>query len=201
MKDNFIVVNGILNNPQDIDGWTDIFEDLYQNMGYPCTKYEYFSGALTRFIKQNERVDQLCKIVKRTAQPLIYVGHSNGCELFDKVVRRLHKPYFESAHLFSPAMESDFNTNGLNYCILSGKVKKVYLYCSKGDKILRDWASKTSFLKFIGLGYGTLGYDGPKNVLRAVDDRVIVHWENSYNHSDWFNKHNIDKSFSSTLIK
>jgi len=200
MKHSFLVVNGILTNPQDIDGWTDLFEDFYQNMGYPCTKYEYFSGALTRFIRQGKRVKDLQKICSRITSPLVFVGHSNGCELFTQLVHKSNL-YFEAAHLFASAMDGDFNKNGLNKAVLSGRVKKIYLYCSAKDRILRDFASKTSFMSFLGLGYGTCGYTGPSKISKAIEDKVFVTWENEFDHSDWFTKKNIDISFAYTLRK
>lgn len=196
-KINFFCVNGILTKPSDIGGWCDYFEDYYQNEGYPCTKYEYFSGAITRFIKQGKRVEEICTILERISNPIVYVGHSNGCELFSKVVKKT-KAKFVAAHLFAPAMESDFDENGLNYALLSGKVQQVYLYCSKKDQVLKNYASKTSFLKFIGLGYGTLGYTGHKNVLPQVQHRVSELWKKDYDHSTWFSENNIKETHELT---
>jgi len=190
------VVNGILTQPSNIFGWTDFFEDYYQNDGFPCTKYEYFSGAITRFIKQGKRTEQLIEICKRSTNKLVYVGHSNGCELFSRVIKNSDLK-FESAHLFAAAMNDDFNENGLNIALLSGRVGKVYLYCSKRDHILKKFASRTSFLKVIGLGYGALGYTGPKNVQSLVSHRVITEWR-QFDHSDWFKEKNIKKSHEST---
>lgn len=198
MKVTFLVVNGILTKPSDLDGWTDIFEDFYQNLGIPCNRYEYFSGAITRFLKQAGRVEDLVHILKRITSPLVFVGHSNGCELFCKLLEKTGRT-FEAAHLFAPAVDSDFTKNGLNEALAERKVKRLFLYCSKNDRILRDIASKTSFLKFIGIGYGTLGYTGPQNVLTSVDDKLDVTWEDRYGHSDWFKHENIDRSFSMTL--
>jgi len=198
MKHAYLVVNGILTDPSDINGWCDIFEDYYQNEGYACTKYEYFSGAITRFFKQGKRVKQLEEIINRTKSPLIYVGHSNGCELFSRLMKD-SKCVFEAAHLFSPAMQADCNLNGITLGLLTNRVKNVYLYCSRRDIVLRDWASKTSFLRFLGLGYGTLGYSGPVNVLPQIEHRVYVHWNNRFGHSDWFTKKNVGESFALTL--
>lgn len=200
MKSTYLVCNGILTDPTDVNGWTDLFEDMYQNEGYPCNRYEYFSGALTRFIKQGARVKELTTIINRIKSPIIYVGHSNGCELFGRLMKDVDCK-FEAAHLFAPAMDSDFNKNGLAYGLLSGKVKKVYLYCSKKDMVLKDWASKTSFLRAIGLGYGTLGYTGPKNVLKGIEGLVFETWNNKFDHSDWFSEKNIKESFALTLRK
>lgn len=198
MKPQYIVVNGILSNPSDINGWTDLFEDFYQNEGYACTRYEYFSGAITRFIFQGKRIDELNEIIKRINGPLIYVGHSNGCELFGRLIKETTLK-FEAAHLFAPAMDSDFNQNGLTLGLISERVKNIYIYCSRQDLVLKDWASKTSFLKFLGLGYGTLGYTGPKNVLKRIKSRVDVTWNNKFDHSDWFKEKNIKKSFDLTI--
>lgn len=198
MKHQYLVVNGILSNPSDISGWTDLFEDFYQNEGYSCSRYEYFSGAITRFIKQGKRVEELSKIIKRINNPLVYVGHSNGCELFGRLMKESDST-FESAHLFAAAMNSDFKENGLNYALLTKRVKKIYLYCSTRDLVLKNWASKTSFLKFMGLGYGTLGLTGPKNVLEQVNHKVETTWSDSFDHSDWFKPENIQKSFDLTF--
>lgn len=198
MKHAYLVVNGILSLPSDISAWTDLFEDYYQNENYPCTRYEYFSGAITRFIKQGKRVEELNQIVKRINHPLVYVGHSNGCELFGRLMKDTDCK-FEAAHLFAAAMDADFNQNGLTLGLLSGRVKRIYLYCSTNDLVLKDFASKTSFLKFLGIGYGTLGFTGPKNVLPGVKDKVEVTWSDSFNHSDWFSKENIQKSFDLTF--
>lgn len=200
MKHQFLVVNGILTNPSDIDGWTDLFEDMYQNEGYACTKYEYFSGVLTRFMRQERRTQELAHIVKRINAPIVYVGHSNGCELFGRLMKDTDIK-FEAAHLFAAAMDPDCNKNGITYGLLTKKVKNVYFYCSKNDRILKEFASKTSFLRCIGLGYGTLGYTGPKNILEQVKHRVDEHWDNKMDHCDWFNTKNFQKSIDLTFRK
>lgn len=198
MKHQYLVVNGILSRPEDIHGWTDLFEDFYQNEEYACSRYEYFCGALTRFMTQGKRVKELTEIIKRIKSPLVYVGHSNGCELFGRLMKDTDVR-FEAAHLFAPAMDPDCNQNGITFGLLSERVKNVYLYCSRKDLVLKDWASKTSFLRAIGLGYGTLGYDGPKNILKNIEHRIDVTWENRYDHSDWFKEKNIHKSFDLTF--
>jgi predicted alpha/beta hydrolase family esterase len=198
MNHQYLVVNGILTRPSDINNWTDVFEDLYQNEGYPCTKYEYFSGALTRWIKQGKRVKDIETIVNRINAPVVYVGHSNGCELFGRLMKDT-KTHFEAAHLFAPAMDADCNQNGLTLGLLANRVNNIYLYCSKGDKILKDIARPTSFLKIIGLGYGDLGFEGPKNILPQIENRIYTTWKDSLDHSDWFKDPQLQESFSLTF--
>lgn len=199
MKPVYLVVNGILTDADSINGWTDLFEDMYQNEGYACNRYEYTCGIF-KSLFQSKRVDDLRIICKRIQKPIVYVGHSNGCELFGRLLRDVDSS-FEEAHLFAPAMDADFNQNGITYGLLSGKVKKVFVYCSKKDNILKNWASKTTFLRYIGLGYGTLGYTGPKNVLKQIESKVVVTWNNKFDHSDWFKEKNIQESFQLTLKK
>lgn len=199
MKPIYLVVNGILTDSDSVNGWTDIFEDMYQNEGYACDRYEYTCGVF-KSLFQGKRVEDLRVICKRIEKPIVYVGHSNGCELFGRLLKDVDSR-FEEAHLFAPAMDSDCNLNGLTYGLLSGKVKKVFLYCSKKDRALKNWASKTTFLRFMGLGYGTLGYTGPKNVLDQIEHRIIVSWNNKFDHSDWFKEKNIQDSFKLTLRK
>lgn len=198
MKVQYLVVNGILSKPSSIDSWTDVFEDEYQNRGYPCTRYEYFSGALTRWMFQGQRVKDLYKICCRSKMPLVYVGHSNGCELFSRLVKE-HDVQFEAAHLFSAAVDSDFRKNGFNSVLFSGRVKKLHLYCSKGDRVLRDLASKTEWLNRFGLGYGKLGYTGPRYLSKTLQKHVSVINHDSFDHSDWFKGDQIIKSLEMTL--
>jgi predicted esterase len=198
MKPTYLVVNGILTQPGSIEGWTDIFEDYYQNLGIPCSRYEYFSGALTRFLGQKKRVNELCKMLNRIDRPVVYVGHSNGCELFSKLVKKTDCT-FVAAHLFAPAVHANFWDNGFNQALLNKRVNNIYIYCSKNDKVLKNYASRTSWLKFMGLGYGTLGQTGPDSILKGVEGHVYVTWENRYGHSDWFKTKNIEKSFGLTL--
>lgn len=197
MKPVYLVVNGILTDSDDINGWTDLFEDMYQNEGYACNRYEYTCG-LFKSLFQGKRVEDLKVICKRIQKPLIYVGHSNGCDLFGKLMKD-GEAKFEEAHLFAAAMDADCNHNGITYGLVSEKVKRVFIYCSKRDLVLRNWASKTTFLRYIGMGYGTLGSDGPKNVLKQVEDKITVVWNNRFGHSDWFKPKNIQESFQLTL--
>lgn len=198
MKPSYLVVNGILSKPGDINGWTDLFEDEYEDMGYTCKRYEYFS-SLIRW-KQSKRVKELTEIIKRSSSKIIYVGHSNGCELFSRLIKETDCE-FQAAHLFAPAMDSDCNVNGINLAILSKRVNAVYAYCSKKDLILKNWASKTSFLKFIRLGYGTAGYSGFTNILPEVEGKFHREWSKSFNHSDWFKPKKIKDSIELTLRK
>lgn len=199
MRHAYIVCNGILTDSDNVEGWTDIFEDYYQNEGYFCSRYEYTSGLFKSFF-QGKRVKDIAKICNRINRPLNYVGHSNGCDIFSRLIKDT-EVRFESAHLFSAATSSDFDRNGFNYGLITKRVKKLYLYCSERDLVLRDLASKTTFLNKIGLGYGTLGYTGPTNVLPQVESRVSTTWKNEFRHSSWFSPENIQESFQLTLRK
>lgn len=197
MKPTYVVCNGIMTDSDDVNGWTDIFEDYYQNEGYFCNRYEYTCGIF-KSLFQGRRVRHVETICKRITRPIVYVGHSNGCEIFSRIIKETNIK-FVAAHLLSAAMDADFNDNGLNYGLLTKKVDKIYMYCSNRDLALRNWASKTTFLRKIGIGYGVAGYTGPKNVLDQVSHRVFVEWNNDFGHSDLLNQENIQDTFKLTL--
>lgn len=199
MKPTYMVVNGIMTDSDDVNGWTDIFEDYYQNEGFTCNRYEYTCGVF-KSLFQGKRVRDIATICKRISRPLVYVGHSNGCEIFSRLIKETDIK-FQAVHLLNAAMEADFEKNGLNYGLCSGKVGRIYMYCSESDLALRDWASKTTFLGKIGLGYGIAGYTGPKNILEKVKHRVFVEWNNNFGHSDMLKPDHIQDTFKLTLRK
>lgn len=194
----FILVNGILTNPRDIKGWTDRAERWYENQSITAVRYEYFSGALTRFIFQESRVNDLLEIMKDLEKPFIYVGHSNGCELLSRMLKK-HHVRFEAAHLFAAAVDPDFNENGFNKALEDNKLGKLFCYCSKNDKILQNGKKYTGFLNPIGLGYGNLGQVGPSNLSTIANERTYVHWNDDLNHSDWWSPSFFEKSLKMTL--
>jgi hypothetical protein len=198
----YVVVNGILTRPGDIQGWTDKSERWYEQRDITCLRYEYFSGAVTRFLFQNDRVQDLREILAEIKRPMVYVGHSNGCELFSRLIKTGgHR--FEAAHLFAAAVDPDFSDegNGFNRALREGHLQKLYLYCSKNDKALRGGNFLTGWLKRFSLGYGNLGQVGPRNLDMNISHTVQIMWNNNYGHSDWWKPENIESSLQLTLRK
>lgn len=181
----YFFVNGILTNPGDIHGWNDRAERAFENAGLIADRYEYKSGAITRFLGQQKRVNDIAEILSEINRRIIYVGHSNGCELFSKLIQKTDLE-FDAVHLFAPATWADFDSNGFNEALEDKRIMNLFIYGSKKDNTLK-WGNRlTGWLKFSGLGYGDLGYSGVKNVRESVSHRVHFMWKNNMEHSDWF---------------
>lgn len=186
----FLAANGILTKAQDINGWTDLAEDFWQSRGLIGSRYEYLCGPwLSRWWFHGQRVKELSTIIKRQSRPVIYVGHSYGGALFSALLKST-KTYFPAAHLFAPAVDSDFEKNGFNTALRSGRLGKLFIYGSNNDDVLKyAWAS----------GLGSLGRHGAKNVDPVVADRFFPEWRDNYGHSTWFYKKNLQGSMELTL--
>lgn len=194
----FLAVNGILTRPGDIDGWTDKAEDFWQSKGLLASKYEYGCGAATRFLFQGKRVKEVIQILRRTSRPVVYVGHSNGCEILSRVIRE-SRYTFPAVHLFAPAVQCDFKKNGFNTALKSGRIGKLFIYGSKNDLTLKYGNRFTGWLGGFGLGYGCLGQLGPENMDISVKERVILDWRDTFGHSTWWKPHKIKESLALTL--
>ena len=195
-RQSFLFINGILSNPEDVSTWTDNAETwIERETRYTAEKYEYRAGALTRRIYQGKRVENVITIGKRIgSQNLILVGHSNGCQIIEEVVQK-NKLQIKELHLIAGASGHDFEKNGYNKALMTGRIEKIFVYASPKDEALQK-AKATSLLQWFGLGYGYLGLVGPSRVNESVKDKVVTIWKN-FNHGDWFTK----KNFENTMKK
>jgi len=191
----YIFINGILTKPGDVQGWTDRAETWIEtNTKYKATRFEYYSGALSRRLFQEKRVDDLETVVKGfLGEKIILVGHSNGCDIIQRLVcRALFR--FEEIHLIGAASEKDFDKNGFNAALRTERVKRIYVYWSKNDTALKKAKLSTRLFGNFGLGYGYLGLVGPQNVDPELKHRVGS-FEFVHDHSDYF----LGKNFENTL--
>lgn len=194
----YIVVNGILTRPSDTRAWTDRAERWYQDRGIACTRYEYFCGALTRFLGQRRRVNELKEILLEIEKPIVYVGHSNGCELFTRLIKETDIE-FEAVHLIAAATEHDFELNGYNKAFERERIGKLYLYTSEKDDTLKKGNAFTGWLGFLGLGYGALGQKGAINMSPKAKSNTLTTHMDDYRHSDWFKPWNFSETMEKTL--
>lgn len=191
----YILVNGILTNPEDVDSWTDRAEEwIDTNTEFKATKMEYRSGAFTRRIFQSARVKNLQKICKAyLGDKIILVGHSNGCDIIQRMINK-GIPKVHELHLIAAASEHDFKKNGFNRALKNGHVERIIVYMSTIDNVLKKAKLSSRLFGWMGLGYGYLGLTGPLNVDPSVEAKVFVHNE-PMSHSQWFSK----KSFERTM--
>jgi pimeloyl-ACP methyl ester carboxylesterase len=185
----FVFVNGILNFPGNAEGWTDLAAS-YINSRTPhkAEKFEYLVLPLTRRICLDRKARELAALVAQYAgQDLTIVGHSNGCELICRMLK-VSGVKIKRLHLISGACDADFWKNGLNEALKSGRVGEVVVYVAEKDWPMRLARFSQTLLGWAGLGYGSLGLDGPRNLAPEVVERDLV-WtvrRSSFGHSDWF---------------
>lgn len=192
-RQSFLFINGILNTPEDVNAWTDNAETwIERETRYTAEKFEYRSGVFTRRLFQAARVDKVMQIAKRIdSQNLVLVGHSNGADIIERVVRK-NKLQIKELHLIAAASEHNFEKNGYNKALATGAVGKIFVYCSAHDKALMK-AKISSFFQFMGLGYGYLGLVGPSRVSEENKDKVVTIWK-KFDHGQWFSKANFENT-------
>ncbi len=185
----FIFIPGILQTPQTVDSWADhavywVNEFVENAVG---DRYEYRSGATTRWWGQAARVKACEYLLKRYSTRQITIGaHSNGCEIALRMLRECSDLHVRSLHLFAPAADACFEQNGLNKAIYEARVGEVHIYGSHHDRAL--WAGRLSRTLFgwAGLGYGDLGRAGPANQSDIAKRVSTMNWRDDFGHSTWF---------------
>ena len=198
----YLYINGILTSPEDRHAWTDRAVTWTEShYGHLADRYEYFSGALTRRLFQSARVrDCSIRLQQYSGVERVVVGHSNGADIACRLLQEESQPSLElhSLHLIAAAAEADFEKNGLNHALLTGRLGHVYLYCSRNDAALR-LAQATQIFSFLGLGYGSLGRTGPRNVDPRIADRITITWRDDFGHSTWFTPAEFAKTMAAVV--
>lgn len=187
----FIFVNGILNCPGSHDGWTDkAVTWINTRTKDRAEKFEYFCGPISRRLRIGYHANELAHLIAQySGRRLILVGHSNGCELLCRALR-VCGVKVESLHLISGACDADFTKNGLNDLIELGMLKRVTCYVGGRDLPMRLARWTGIVLGWFGLGYGTLGYRGPVNMMRGVSHFTRIVTREEFGHSTWFEPNN-----------
>lgn len=191
----YIFVNGILNNPGAADGWTDqAVTWIHTNTINRAEKFEYCCGAITRRLGQRKRADNLAALLSRYSDStVILVAHSNGCDLVARALR-VCGTKVERVHLFSGACEADFFKNGFNSLLGNNRVGSFSCYRATADRAMRFARLTSYFLRWFGLGYGTLGLTGPLRVADVVAQRVKAIDGEGFGHSEWFEPEHFDET-------
>lgn len=195
MKKNTVIifVNGILTDPESTSAWTDRAE-LWVLSNTPCraAKYEYWSFALTRRMKQAKRVRELRTLVLewfRKGYEIVLVGHSNGADIICRLLKSC-PCRIKEAHLVAAACDHDFERNGINHAMRKGWLGRCVCYCSEDDNMLHLAKISWMLLHWVGLGYGYLGLVGPHNITYPGQCPVVWArdiWPNDEtDHSEWW---------------
>jgi pimeloyl-ACP methyl ester carboxylesterase len=189
----FVFANGILNCPGSSRGWTDLaVQWVNARTEHRADRFEYFSPILCRRLFLNRWTRDFAEVLSAYAgQELVLVGHSNGCELICRALR-ISGVTVSHLHLISGACAADCYTNGLNAALRSGRVGEVTAYVAEKDLPMKIARVSQNLIGWLGLGYGTLGLNGPTKIDPAVQERVTVVREPNFGHSTWFEPQHFD---------
>lgn len=195
----FILVNGILTRPGAADGWTDRGVTwLHTHTPHRAEKFEYACGALTRRLRQDDRaaaIARMCGFYFLAGFEVSLVGHSNGCDLIARVIRRVDRRGFLSVHLFAAAADaSDFIELLEARTADRFRIGQLFLYVSANDRALQLAGVSKTLFGWAGLGYGDLGRRVPIEL--GGHPRVLVHQDDSQRHSTWLAR---GRQFESTM--
>lgn len=200
-KVTYLFINGILVPPGNVNNWNvkacawiDQKNDWTdEKTQFKAERYEYLSDIFFRRISQEKRVDDIQVVINRMSQgDIILVGHSNGCDLIERLVRR-NSGSFKEIHLIAAASERSFKINGYNEALRRKQVGEIYMYASPNDSALKQAKWSTRLFGWMGLGYGYLGLVGPCYI--SKDFKYKTHIINTkYDHCDYFNEKTFDET-------
>lgn len=200
MKTVYIYINGILNRPGSAEGWTDrAVTWTHLNTDNRAEKFEYFTTIFTHAIGQSRRAKKYAKMVRYyKGWDIVLVGHSNGCDVVLRILRRLKKVKIKAIHLLAGACETDMVKNGVLSQLEQGLLGNVKVYLGGQDKAMwAAWASK--ILKPTGFGYGDLGGSKPEEIAKHIGKANVI-YKPKYDHGAWWEEKNGNFSRTMKLI-
>lgn len=178
--------------------WTIVEKNIFAD------SVVYHTTALTVWIHERQRAISLArKIIYYVKAGYIVhlVGHSNGTRVILDALRQLNLMHdliwqVGNVYLVSGACDSNFERNGLNNLLYTGKVRQVFCY-----RAGKDWAMKienTIFGKALfqmEQSDRPLGLVGPQNVRLSNSAKWAEIIQSGYGHSDWW----LPKNFAHTM--
>ncbi len=204
-----VAVPGILSKPGWAFGWTDQIVSWFQRPPrlWRAEKFEYFSPVLLRWVKQPKRARELAELLYSHRHSTIHlVCHSNGGDVVCRALKELRArwqfdPNYREVRIgtiqfIASAAPANFEENGLNEALRLGQVQRVAIYQGGKDEVLNKFARVSRWLGWVvNLGYGTMGYDEPRQVNDTVRERGAVTREPQFNHGLWFKPGIIETTF------
>lgn len=207
----YLIVNGILTDPGNLEGWTDrAVTAIHIHTPHKAQANEYEAWALTRRLGHAERVRVIAKRVgyyQREGFAVHFIVHSNGAFILADVLAcrgrtdpgEGYSDPIESAHLFGPACDGcDIAT-----ALRRGDVGHVHIYGSKNDRALKFGRVSRALFGWIRiggrpLGYGSLGLDCSA-LLQEFPEAVHDHSNHTFGHSTWFEPGHFDDSLFAVI--
>lgn len=202
--DIWIYLNGIRYAPGKLSGWPVEFTHLTHYTtharAYPAEHHFFFIRNYKRLKEISQRLADLIVQYRARGYRVHFCTHSNGavvaCRTLDKLPTGQAVATF---HAIAPAAWSSLERNGLNTALKSGQLQHFFFYGSTADKVVRlgRWTGK--LLRPLGLGYGGMSYDGPRDVDPSIQSRVHTYWASQPNAAwlqDWRGTHESSPSLS-----
>lgn len=194
----YFFIAGINADTADIDGWTERAERSCERRGLRANAYPYHVNALDRWVWQAKHVRNATRCLREslmTSDDVVIAAHSNGVAIALGMLRADPAMVVSELHLIAGAAFASYKDNGLNDAIARHQVGKVFLYCSRDDLALKAAQTTRKFLRFVGLGFGSIGLTGPADMSDEADARTRVIWHEGFDHSTYFD----DANFRDTM--
>lgn len=207
----YFFIPGIETNTEDVRGWQLRAARWVDHvLGVTADSISYRVKWFNRWRRQSKVVADtyycLCDLLGDPRQEpaigphpwseLVIGSHSNGGDAAARLLRDNPAAHCKALHLVAAAADADFELNGLNLVAARRQVGNIYVWVSPDDTVLRDWATlSTRLFGWAGLGYGSLGYVGPKNMSAEAAAITRVIRRPGFGHSDYFN----DRNFADTM--
>lgn len=197
-----ILIPGIHSVPFGADNWHNRAEVALQDRGLNAITHGYKQFAIRSGIKQRRVAKELVKRIislNKSGHTIDLIAHSNGCAVVCRALRD-RRVKVRNAFLLWGACWESWNRNGLNKAMFEDRVEQVYCFCSRRDWVVGKLGGLTSWLQFIGLGYGRLSYTGPKEVLSSLVSHVTTVWRDEWGHCSFQSEENLPTFLETQII-
>lgn len=203
---HFEIVNGIRGNPNKPWQWWDR-ATMWINLNLGSAKARAFDNRFPA-VRTPKRKRMYAQAFRDTIQRYNTAGvvpdvmaHSNGNVITLMALSMDSNIMIDTLYMLFPACWSSFEKNGLNQFVATGQVKKVVFVGSKKDTVVKWGGRLTGWTNsFSPLGYGTLSYDGPRNVDARLYQHVKIVWKNDWGHNT-FSQKDVFEPFLAELLR
>jgi len=198
----FLLEHGINTLPSDWRDWTNrgAFH-VHQHTPHAAQSLEYFAGPLLAHFLHRRLARQFGRMLKAYADArwrVVVAAHSNGTRIAVEGMRAAGWPPVAELHLLCGAVDADFERNGLNQAVDSGRVGRVVCYAAGRDLAMRVEDTLLG-RRLFGVRSEPLGLYGPLRVRKplldsgAVSSHDDAFWR-AYGHSGCWRGRELDRT-------
>lgn len=199
-----------------IEGWSSITGDYHgnwtnlactwinKNTDFKSQCLNYFTTPFTAALTRHHRALNLSRLIREYSVQdweINIAAHSEGTATVLLALKMAGWPKVNRLHLLCGACDSNFERNGLNFALRTGKIAKVICYRANRDTAMKIEDTFIGLCLF-GISWNDLplGLSGPMNVgLGLLGNKLsIVEWPN-YGHSTCFLPANFERTMQALL--